>query len=88
MAILEQHFDRLARKSSLNWAIVSVILWPAFMALGVLQLHKYSSGRDSFYLYAGLFNIGLSILGTFNGIGILHAVVRRLVAEARESQPE
>jgi hypothetical protein len=82
MMIFETHFDRVARRYTLNKAILVLVFWPAYFAIGALTFFWYFRQHDPYYLYAGPINIVLSLLGTLHAVGVLHAVVRRLLRQA------
>ena len=85
MKRLEAYYDRLARKYSLNWAIVMIALYAFYSCLGLFVFFKYFQQHDGFYLFVGPLNLVIGIFGVFQGAGIMHAVVRRLMAESRQT---
>jgi len=84
MSYWRSRYDHLAKISSLNWAIACAVGCPFYFCLGLSQWLKYFRGHDSFYMYLGPINMLLGLLGIVHGVGLIHAVVRRLVREGRE----
>jgi len=82
MSRLQRYYDSHARNCSLNWAIAITLIFSAYSFLGFLQFLKYFQHHDTFYLLVGPFNILLGIAGIFQGVYIIHAVVRRLIAQS------
>jgi len=88
MGRVSRRYDRVCKKQTLNspiWLIVSfTLLW----SVGPFQIIKFFKDHDSFYLYAGICNMTMGTFGIWNGYQMLRAVVRRLVAEARNPASE
>jgi hypothetical protein len=84
MERVRAYFDRRVRKQSLNAAIflVSSFSWTA--AISFWMIVKYSSNGDSGGLYLGIFLAAISLLNVLIGFQSVHAIVRRLVAEAKQ----
>jgi hypothetical protein len=87
MAYLQRYYNRRARTLSLNGATFVTALFAFYSCIGLFQLLKYFQHHDPFYLYAGPINILLGVAGVFQGTNLIHAVVRRLIAEARTASP-
>lgn len=85
MSRLHAYYDRHARNYSLNWAIALTVVSAFYCFAGLVLCLKYFQHHDNFYLFVGIFNTLLGILGIFQGAQVTHAVVRRLIAEARHA---
>jgi len=88
MSRLATYYDKLARNYSLNWAIALSLVFAFYTCIGIFQFLKYFHDHDTFYMFAGPFNTLIGAAGTFNGIQVIHAVVRRLVAEPLHHEPD
>jgi len=87
MERLRIYYDNFAaRYFTLNRAILYILFYAFMCFLGVSELKLYVRNDDGFYLYFGGFALLLGIFGIFHGAQVIHAVVRRLVAEARSSE--
>jgi hypothetical protein len=80
---LQPYYDKLARTYSLNWAIALSLVAACYGFLGLLQSLRYFENHQSFWLIFGPFNFFLGSMGVFQGVNVIHAVVRRLIAESR-----
>jgi hypothetical protein len=83
MGRISKHFDKVGKKQTLNSAIIWIACVSFLFCIGIFQIIKYVTDHDSFYLYAGICNVTIGAFSVWTGSQILHAVVRRLVAEAR-----
>ena len=79
------YYDKLARTHSLNWALTLTLLYPFFAYMGFFKISNYFTHHDSFDIVVGSIWMLLGVLGIFHGVNVTHAVVRRLIAEAREA---
>jgi hypothetical protein len=84
MGRIDKHFDKVSRKQTLNTAISWIACFSFLCCIGIFQIIKYAKDIDPFYLYAGICNVTIGTFSVWTGSQILHAVVRRLVAEARK----
>jgi hypothetical protein len=85
MERISQHFDWIGRKHTLNSAIMWIAVFSFLCCAGVFQIVKFVKDHDPFYLYAGICNMTIGLFSIWTGSQILHAVVRRLVTEARNT---
>ena len=79
---LERKIESGARKYTLGRALSLVVIWTAYGTVGAVQVVKFFSARDLFYLYAGIFNMLIGFFMVWFFLRMTHAVVRRMVAEA------
>jgi hypothetical protein len=79
------YFDRRCRKQSLNTPIVLVSSFSWTAAISFWMIQKYSSNGDNGGLYLGIFLAAISLVNVFIGFQSIHAVVRRLVVESRNT---
>ena len=84
---LHRHYDKLARKASLNQALTITLMFAFYCSTGLFQVLYYFKQRDSFYLVIGPINILLGMVGILSGVQMIHAIVRRLVAESHGALP-
>jgi hypothetical protein len=82
-----EYFERLARKRSLNSAIIQTIVSTLYGSTGIFQIIKYGQHQDPFYLWVGPFNLVLGSFLVFRGVQLIHSVVRRMVAEQQSGGP-
>jgi len=84
MQPMDEFYDGIASRYSLNWAILSLVIYSFMCCLGAIQTLAPSRTPDSSWMY----HVGLMLIGAIGilvSTQILHAVVRRLVAESRNT---
>jgi uncharacterized membrane protein HdeD (DUF308 family) len=86
MRRISQYYDRVNKKQSLNSTLSQVVCFSFICCMGIFQIIKYFKNHDSFYVYAGIWDITIGVFGIWSGSQMLHAVVRRLLAEAQKTQ--
>lgn len=82
---LDAWYDKRAQSYSLNWSMALTIIAGCYAFMGFLQFLKYFPRHESFWLFIGPFDALLGAAGIFHGVHAMHAVVRRLVADARQA---
>jgi len=88
MGWIERKLESGARRYTLNRTLTSVVIWSAYGTVGVFQLVKFFGAHDTFYLYAGLFNLLIGIFMVWFSLRMTHAVVRRKISQAIAPPPE
>jgi hypothetical protein len=84
MSRVETYYDKIALNFPLNRAIALTVIFPSFAFIGFDQLLTYFRSDRSWLLFLGPLNLIAGIVGVFYGVHMIHAVVRRLVAEAEQ----
>jgi hypothetical protein len=87
MGWFEQKIDRCSRVYTVKRLTVFLIVWSAYGTVGLVQIVKYFTSKDAFYLFAGTFNVLLACLMIWFFASILQAVARNL-AEGASSPTE
>jgi hypothetical protein len=82
MENLEAYYGKTATHYTLNWAILSLLLWAFMGCLGILRVVAPIPGHGGSWLFSAGYLL-LGVVGIFNSVQIIHAVVRRLIAESR-----
>ena len=85
MKNLHPYFDRRFGRASLNRALVLLVACSGDFTLGIVGMIKYAKIGDDVGFSVGVANTALGISGIFFGSQMIHAVVRRLIAEARNT---
>ena len=85
MGRISRHFDNLViRQWTLNFAIIWIACFSFTCSVGIFQIIKYAKTDDSGGLILGICSVTIGAFCIWTGSQILHSVVRRLVAEARQ----
>ena len=85
MERLNHHFDRVSKKQTLNSVLTVVILSSITFGMWIPQTLKYSRNGDIGGFYLGVANIIISGIVVLLYSAMLHAVVRRLIAQASKT---
>jgi hypothetical protein len=85
MGRINSHFDKVSRKQTVSSAILWIALWSICIGLGVGMILKYTRNDDHGGLFLGIIFTALSLFNALTGAHVAHAVIRRLVAEARNT---
>ena len=83
----QSFYDRRAKTQSLNSALALTVAFGCYGCIGVFQVLKYFQGHDPFYLFVGLFTVLLGAGMVAHGFKLIHAIVRRLIAESHSALP-
>ena len=84
MERIRKHFDKVSRKQTLYSAIFYTVFSTYFLCWEVFyQIWKEARTGSHIWLYLDIFVSVLALLGIPASILMIHAVVRRLIAEAR-----
>jgi hypothetical protein len=84
MERIRLHFDKFAKLITLNGAIARLMGATFFFCQGFFfDLEKFAKTGDRFWLYIGIFSIGLSLIWVPWCVLLIHAIVRRMVGESR-----
>ena len=81
MASLSERYDRFANQFSLNGAILYLLFYSFMCGLAAAFLRAAIHTSDSFYLATGFLMLAIGVGGIFHAVQVIHAVVRRLIAE-------
>jgi len=84
MKSIAAYFDIRCRKQSLNKAIFLLFAFSWCLAISYWMIVKYSSNGDRGGFYLGIAFAIICTLGLFVSSQSIHAIVRRMVAEARK----
>ncbi len=86
MGRIRQYFDNKSTMLSLNAAIIHLSGFSFCLAISYWMIVKYSSNGDRGGFYLGITLAIMSLLNVLIGFFSIHAIVRRLVAEARNKK--
>jgi uncharacterized membrane protein HdeD (DUF308 family) len=86
MKSIGSRYDKLAQSTTLNGAILSLILGMFFLCYGLFfETEKFARTRDTDWLWLALVSMVLGLLGVIHGVLLLHAIHRHLILESHNS---
>jgi hypothetical protein len=83
MQWIRRIYDRRARTATLNLPIFFILVCAFFSFLGLNQIKICIRTSDHDLLSIGEVFLAIGVLGVIHSVLLIHAVVRRLVVEAR-----
>ena len=83
MGRIGRYFDRISKKSEIEYAVVSIIGSVLLCAMGILELARSHKNGDQFIFYWGVFLVVFGLFGILYRFLLIRAVARRLKAESQ-----
>jgi hypothetical protein len=82
VSLLDGKIERNAKRYTRKQAIAVLVAWCFFGATAAAQIIKFTVGRDSFYLFAGIFNLFITTIMIVFFVMILHRISRQNAHES------